>query len=1161
MKGEPLRFEELRIRRMPGFENDGFTLRALAPGINLIHGPNGSGKSTTARAIARLLWPVQRDGERISLAGHFRLGAAEWSVDIDGSRIVHQQEGAPTSPPMLPAGEDHKRYHLSLHDLLHEKDASFARAIVLESAGGYDVRATGSVLEPREVPTRRTALNEELDQAKEAWARAIAAQQELRGEELRLRDLRERRKVAEDAIERLRVLEAALEHAEARDAEAHARAELERFPEGMGRVGGKEYEQLCHLRDRLRKIDAEIAAAEEAAQTARVIIDGSAIPESGLREEVLRGLEHDLAALRDLEHDTARLARERESAATKVDLERGRIPGSVDLDRLADLNDLALGNLVGFARRAGEVNAARQALEAEFHLLGEGRPVAEDQDRLAEGIRALQRWLREPADSGEPSGGGTAKWPGVIAALLLAALGVVLGIGTSPWYLLATVVGFALCWAVLRERSFAPATLDARDVHRREYVRLGFDEPSTWAADAVESVLERLQARAATARLEAELARRRQGLEGLRGTQEAEEWRLEEERRELASRLGVQPESEAAALAWVAEAVGRWQAAHAEMVAKDRAREVAAGQVAELAASLRARLEALGFTGLSTTGELSGAIRAFQQRRQALELARQALSVAEKDQRRFQAEAEEHAREMRTLFHDLQLDPDSDDTVRDWCAIHAEYVRARENHRDAHTRLRAARSRLHARGGEEALTGLAIGELQAAIAEAHERGSARADLADQISRTEARVDDAKRSHGIEEALERIDQAREALRRARERDVRGVIATELVDYLERATRDQHLPAVFLRAREIFTRITHGRYELRLRQEGEPEFTAYDTQERRGRALDELSSGTRVQLLLAVRVAFVEQQEHGVMLPLVLDEVLGNSDDERARAIIEAALELAREGRQIFYFTAQADEVARWQMLAGSGETGVQLREIDLLRARGSDRILEIPQSRAVAGRVLPSPDGVDHTEYGIRLEVPRLDRVSGAAAAVHLWYLVEEPETLHTLLLLGTERWGSLDALLRDGGRPLVDDRLYEELQVCGRVLEAFFEAARIGTGRRVDRAVLEDSGAVSTTFIDRVDDLARVVGGDGHRLMEALEEGRVARFQNANKESLRRYLEEAGYLPQEFPLDADEIRSRVVARVAGDVAAGAITLERLDRLVGRLWLGVGGEPC
>ena len=39
--------------------------------------------------------------------------------------------------------------------------------------------------------------------------------------------------------------------------------------------------------------------------------------------------------------------------------------------------------------------------------------------------------------------------------------------------------------------------------------------------------------------------------------------------------------------------------------------------------------------------------------------------------------------------------------------------------------------------------------------------------------------------------------------------------------------------------------------------------------------QLSSATRVQLMLAVRVAFVESQERRVALPLLLDETLGTA----------------------------------------------------------------------------------------------------------------------------------------------------------------------------------------------------------------------------------------------------------------------------------------------
>src|SRR5690606_29293204 len=215
-------------------------------------------------------------------------------------------------------------------------------------------------------------------------------------------------------------------------------------------------------------------------------------------------------------------------------------------------------------------------------------------------------------------------------------------------------------------------------------------------------------------------------------------------------------------------------------------------------------------------------------------------------------------------------------------------------------------ARLERVGEGSELIDLAAGELEVLIADETAAADRYDEIAHEITATETLITSAKRSHDVESALAAVQRAEDALRDALEEESRAAIAQELIEAIDAATRDQHLPAVFQRARDLFSRVTHGRYELRMSSEAVAEFSAYDTVEGRVRALEQLSSGTRVQLLLAVRVAFVEQQEDGVMLPVVLDEVLGNSDDERARAIMEAVVELAREGRQILYFTAQADE---------------------------------------------------------------------------------------------------------------------------------------------------------------------------------------------------------------------------------------------------------------
>jgi uncharacterized protein YhaN len=69
--------------------------------------------------------------------------------------------------------------------------------------------------------------------------------------------------------------------------------------------------------------------------------------------------------------------------------------------------------------------------------------------------------------------------------------------------------------------------------------------------------------------------------------------------------------------------------------------------------------------------------------------------------------------------------------------------------------------------------------------------------------------------------------------------------------------------------------------------------------RGKALLQLSTGARDQLHLAVRLAISEfLSKPGNPLPLLLDDVFANSDDERARAGMRVLAEtLAREHQVI------------------------------------------------------------------------------------------------------------------------------------------------------------------------------------------------------------------------------------------------------------------------
>ncbi|MFW5951420.1 MAG: ATP-binding protein, partial [Gemmatimonadota bacterium] len=444
------------------------------------------------------------------------------------------------------------------------------------------------------------------------------------------------------------------------------------------------------------------------------------------------------------------------------------------------------------------------------------------------------------------------------------------------------------------------------------------------------------------------------------------------------------------------------------------------------------------------------------------------------------------------------------------------------------------------------LQGATLAEIDARLSAAEAGALEERAVADEIAGIRRSLEDARSRHDVEDALAAVDAAKADLADRRDRDVDDAIGQALVTWLEGTASDTNRPRVFHRARELLSVITRGQFRLEMSRDGDV-FRAYDTVAERGRALDELSSGTRIQLLTAVRVAFVETQEHGAAPPLLLDEVLANADDTRARAIIETALGLARAGRQVFYFTAQVDELEKWrELLTQAGD--IEWGEYGL--GDPSDGPAFDWSDRRWADRV-PAPGDLSHGAYGALLDVPRFDPWMEGVGGLHLWYLVEDVDALHELLDLGIDRYGKLQGFARHGGgleaiRGVLDDaRSHAEL--CRR----FGEYWRRGRGRPVDRAALEESGAVTATFMDRVAALCQRVEGSAQALLAALDEGGVPRFRTASIEDLRDFFLRAGHLDEAEPLDDDAIRVRLVGLATshfGPDAANDVVCRLIERL-------------
>jgi uncharacterized protein YhaN len=110
--------------------------------------------------------------------------------------------------------------------------------------------------------------------------------------------------------------------------------------------------------------------------------------------------------------------------------------------------------------------------------------------------------------------------------------------------------------------------------------------------------------------------------------------------------------------------------------------------------------------------------------------------------------------------------------------------------------------------------------------------------------------------------------------------------------------EHQPRLLSEVGRLFEKMTLGRYHSlarKLDQSGtlqlfQPDGTCKEP--------DQLSTGTREQLYLAIRLAYVLQYcQETEALPLIMDDVLVNFDDRRARTTLEVLNDVARHSQVI------------------------------------------------------------------------------------------------------------------------------------------------------------------------------------------------------------------------------------------------------------------------
>jgi uncharacterized protein YhaN len=910
---------------MPGIDS-GFELSDLSPGVNVLHGPNGCGKSSTACAIEAIMWPDASLADHdLVITGECTDGQTTYQVHRDAGVVRVQRDGLDIAPPVRRSPELRRRYRLSLRDLLHDPGTDFAAYILQQSFGGVDVQRAANKLGFRESPSAPHTLAKELDAAKTALRHARLEQHALSEQARTLDDLERRRDAARATLAHRTAIERAIQYTHACNEARIAKEARDRYPGALAALHGNEREQL-------RNVCARLEAAQQQAERAKANYEQatrdakSVLPGGPMSQQFLATFRASVLTLQEIER--ARMEASRAlAAATANEREARRVIGvALEDTRLASIDTIEFNELATFVRQYEQVKAAITAADAELMRLG-NVAVPPDNGVTRDGIRILSRWLRSV-----PPSGNREQWLTRVlwmTAAIAIALSVTLAIHWHAVFFVVAVIVVTVAGLGTQRRN--PDSASSR--YEQEYRELPLPQPADWSVNSVCQVIDQLLIDQAEATLLTQRIHLRDDVERRRAPQVKQLQQLQRQAQDIADRFGIAPDYDVHTLGWLADRLSRWQDAArtlADVTARlERVQRQYDRQIAQIRSLIASRSE---WTAPMTTDEAVGLFETLEQCQHQYTSAMQRQQHAASDLHTATAMSERATKEYEALFT-LGAIPIGDVRAFDaLCEQYDGYKAAAQQYELATSLCNTKRAELETSATyDPTLLQMSLPELQMLLDTTKDCETTITTLDTTITRIRTEIELAERATDVELALTRVANAQAALYDAYVANVHAVIGDRIARYVHDTTRDRHLPDVFHLAREIFASITNGRYRLDFdSRDNPPTFRAFDRSRGVGQSLETLSSGTQVQLQLAVRVAFVESQEDDTRLPLILDEALGTSDDQRSAAMIDAVIALSRRGRQIFYFTAQLDEAGKWA--AALEQAAVPHHVIDLAEAR-------------------------------------------------------------------------------------------------------------------------------------------------------------------------------------------------------------------------------------
>ncbi len=1117
---------EITIEKAPGFSYGRFpAVKKFSSKLNVVWGPNGSGKTTLASALFSLIWKQKRK-EKLEVQGLLESSTETWRLQVRGRDLSQIRLSDNVQIP-LPGRNDEMSgmYWFSLSDFLSGADdrADFHTRVYQQMQGGVDIaRAAESSGAVSSFSTGGTKIVKTANDANKSYQEAKKLQSEVSTLSSQIKEKEKELASLEKVGKDLSTYEKVQELKGLEKEVADALKKADEFPSQIFHVTTYSYTRYEQLEGELQKKRADLTSLEEDIEDLESSIARNKVSSEQLEDPAF------CSYLQELVTDLEQKKREEKDCADKVQEAEGKLhtweaehrwlvdtlPGeeqlAASIDQLkqfsSDFEPLR-GNLAA-SEKYRDFFGSPEEFDETDELLSKLKTRTNDLTDALITSRSI------PEEIGFPE--KTKKQLSLLSAGISVA-SLILSFAVHPLFALLTLIIPLLFWWGLgmqgkqEEATQALQHLKAVQEQVNELLgRLAWPVIEEIEPDNLSELLSKIETRLALNKdIERKNAERKTAEEKYTQALESMQNRFIEWK-DACSDIGLDPENprlDGAQFFHFATHLKTWLE---YLAAKDAAQEAYSLAKGALESTVFKLKEFLGtetddpLTLVAHAKSLDERVKKVHSLQEELEKIKRKLGKAREDH-------EEAEQTLTDFWEVVQINPPDEhllkslsDSRKAWDTLQHDMEYDRGKIKDIHDTYPVTVE--HSEKADE--------EIELIIEDLKKHLENRSAVNNELIELKSTYKTLTEGSSLAEAERDYLKALQELESFRQEQVLGRVIDMIAKKIEAESQSASVPEVLLQASTWLERITAGRYQLRANKES---FYAFDTVHMENLSLEELSDGTRIQLLFAVRMGFITVQEmvSGKHMPIFMDELLANSDDKRALEIIDAVKEIA-ENRQVFYFTAQADEVEKFREHAEE-----VLSELDLAKHFGAaqaDRNPLIPH--LVSLEKVPEPMA-DYTEYGKTLSVSA-QSLWNHIEELHSWYLFTDSAELFHYLEDGRVQTGQLDA----------SDAMISRRR---ELLKEAQQLAQIGRCRPLYLSDLKEADISLTNnksaeYWKQIEEVLAASGGDGEDLVAALDDTRVKRVGGQKKQELLDWLLERGYTSEEEKKDTEEIMGILLSR-------------------------------